>query len=289
VDVLCIGETMVLGSAPRGYRLDDTPSVALDIAGAEANVASHLVRDGSRAGWAGAVGADPFGRRVLSTLAGRGVDVSLAQVDDGAHTGVYFKDHGAAGTEVYYYRSGSAASRLGPEFAAGLPLDVVPIVHLSGITPALSASNRALVEAILLARAAVDLPVSFDVNYRAALWSGGEAPDVLLSLARRCPLVFVGRDEAETLWGTSTAAEIRALLPDARLVVKDGAVGAHLFDDETGVFVPTPQVEVVELVGAGDAFAAGFLAGELDGCPAEESLARGHAFAARAIATTGDY
>jgi len=288
--LLAIGETMVLVTPEAPQPLETATGFRLDIAGAESNVASHLARAGVPAAFASAVGDDALGRRLVATLAGRGVDTSLVAVDPGAPTGVFFKDPGANGTRVLYYRRGSAASRLGPEFAATLPLASAPLVHLSGITAALSDSCRALLDAVLAARAAHGLPVSFDVNYRPALWEPAVAGPALLALARRCDLVFVGRDEAQVLWGTGTAAQVRAHLgPGSRLVVKDGDVGAHAFHDGREVFVPAQRVAVVEPVGAGDAFAAGYLAADLAGERPDAALACGHRFAAQVLATTGDF
>ena len=229
--VLTVGETMVMVTPDAPEPLERATAFRLDIGGAESNVASHLVRAGVPAAWAGAVGDDALGRRLTATLRDRGVDTSLVTVDREAPTGVYFKDPGSDGTRVLYYRRGSAAARLGPAFAATLPLSSAPIVHLSGITAALSDSCRALLDEVVGTRRAAGLPVSFDVNYRPSLWEPAVAARVLLDVAKRCDLVFVGRDEASLLWGTGTAEDVRALIgPPARLVVKDGAVGAHAFD-----------------------------------------------------------
>jgi 2-dehydro-3-deoxygluconokinase len=288
--VLAIGETMVMVAPEVAQPLEEAVAFRLDVGGAESNVASHLAGAGVPAAWAGAVGDDALGRRLVATLADRGVDVSLVRVDPHAPTGVYFKDPGAEGTRVLYYRSGSAASRLGPAFAAELPLREAPLVHLSGITPALSGSCRALVEEIIAVRRTHGLPVSFDVNYRPALWDPENAAPVLLDLARRCDVVFVGRDEAAVLWGTTTADEVRALVGHpGTLVVKDGAVGAHAFRGDATAHAPAGRVTVVEPVGAGDAFAAGYLSAMLAGSPATDALARGHRFAAAVLATTMDF
>jgi 2-dehydro-3-deoxygluconokinase len=290
-DVLAIGETMAL-LAPRGAQsLETTDELRLDIGGAESNVASHLARVGVSSAWAGAVGDDPLGRRVVATLRARGVDTSWVAVDPAAPTGVYFKDPNPAGTRVSYYRSGSAASRLGPEFADRLPLDEVGLVHLTGITLALSASNAALVDRVLERRRSAGLPVSFDVNYRPALWpDAATAAAALLSAAQRADIVFVGRDEAEALWGTATAAGVRALLSGCpMLVVKDAERGAHAFGTGDDVVLEPEPVEVVEPVGAGDAFAAGYLAATLAGTSRLESLRAGHRAAARVLISTIDY
>ena len=286
-EVLTLGETMALVTPETAEPLETATAFRLEIGGAESNVASHLARAGVAAAWASAVGADVLGRRLLATLEKRGVDTALVRVDPEAPTGVYFKDPGAG---VLYYRRGSAASRLGPAYAAGLPLATVPLVHISGITAALSDSCRALLDAVIAARQEAGLPVSFDVNYRPSLWAPGAAADALLALARQCDLVFVGRDEAEALWGTATAAEVRGLIgAGPRLVVKDGEIGAHCFHPAGDEFAPTTPVEVVEAVGAGDAFAAGFIAADLAGEPPAAALERGHRVAAAVLATTADF
>lgn len=295
MQVLTLGETMSLVAPTEVAPLERADRFQVDIGGAESNVASHLALLGVSAGWASAVGDDALGRRMLATLAERGVDVSLVAVDPQAPTGVYFKDPGPAGTRVWYYRRGSAASRLGPEYAAALPLAEVPVLHVSGITPALSASCDALLRACVRARREAGLPVSFDVNHRPALWVGdgwaaGRAAELLLEYARLADLVFVGRDEAERVWGAATAEAIVDLIgPGPRVVVKDGEVGATHAADGALDFVPAERVEVVEAVGAGDAFAAGFLAAELGGGSPIDALTAGHAAAAKALTTTGDF
>jgi 2-dehydro-3-deoxygluconokinase len=189
---------------------------------------------------------------------------------------VFFKDPGER-TTVYYYRAGSAATRLGPPAVRTLS----GLVHLSGITAALSASCAALVEAVLDGPAAV----SFDVNYRPALWPAATAGPVLARLADRADTVFVGLDEAQVLWSVRTPAEIREMLPrPAAVIVKDGSVGAWSDD----IFVPAVPVDVVEPVGAGDAFAAGYLYGLLTHRPEDQRLRLGHLVAGAALRETGD-
>jgi 2-dehydro-3-deoxygluconokinase len=166
--------------------------------------------------------------------------------------------------------------------------DRARVLHLTGVTAALSGSCAALVAEGIRGAVAGAL-VSFDVNYRPGLWSAPDAAPVLLDLADRADLVFVGLDEGRTLWGTRTPAQIRALLPGpAALVVKDGGTGATAFTPAGDTLVPAPPVQVVEPVGAGDAFAAGYLFGVLRGLDPAASLACGHALAGAALATTDD-
>nr|WP_283249796.1 PfkB family carbohydrate kinase [Streptomyces sp. TS71-3] len=263
--------------------------------------------------------------------------------------------------EVVYYRAGSAASAMSP---ANMPADVLRsgrVLHLTGITAALSADCRALLDD-LTTRPALRAPdeggpagsrdadergpadsrdadergpadsraagdggpagsrpadrtaaahrplLSFDVNYRVSLWGPADRPgETLLALARRCDLVFVGEDEAEAAWHvTGGPAAVRALLPEPRLlVVKQGATGVTVFHREQGeerapraadaagapdtvTFVPALHVDVVAPVGAGDAFAAGFLSGTLRGLPVRDRVRHGHLMAAAALTVPGD-
>ncbi|WP_443233845.1 sugar kinase [Streptomyces sp. 2A115] len=291
-DVVCIGETMAVLSPSDARPLADQTALALAVGGAESNLACGLAALGHRAAWIGRVGADPLGRRVLDDLGARGVDVSAVEVDPERPTGVYFKDPGADRTGTYYYRRDSAATAMGPELARLPFLRSARVLHLSGITAALSDSCAELVDQIVTGRAVPGPAVSFDVNHRPTLWRDrpAEAAPVLLELARGADIVFVGRDEAEVLWGTGKAAEIRDLLrPASVVVVKDAGHGATSYaKDGEETFVATPASRVVERVGAGDAFAAGYLAALLEGRDVVARLRLGHLVASETLRTRDD-
>ncbi|MEY9214124.1 sugar kinase [Thermobifida halotolerans] len=288
-DVICIGETMGQLSPASAVPLVERPALLPRIGGAESNVACGLAGLGHRVAWMSRIGDDPFGRIILRTLSGYGVDVALVEVDPERPTGLYLKDPSPEGTSVYYYRRGSAASAIGPELARSPELGGARLLHLSGITPALSSGCAEFTRRLLTDRAPGRPILSFDVNHRPALWSAERAARPLLESARAADLVFVGRDEAERLWHTATADEVRALLPAVgRLVVKDADVGATCYSGDSRVFVPAPRVEVVEPVGAGDAFASGFLSGLLDGRSTEQCLRLGHVMAAATLLSVAD-
>ncbi|TPX00467.1 sugar kinase, partial [Schumannella luteola] len=281
-----VGETMAMVAPLDGAPLDEAREFRMEAGGAESNVAAHVAALGHRAAWFSRLGDDPLGDRILRQLASRGVDVSRVERDAAHPTGLYVKNPGRG---VHYYRAGSAAAQLAAADAAAVDLDGVRILHVSGITAAISATASAFLDALVDAAHAAGVTVSFDVNHRAALWPVETASRRLAELAARADLVFVGRDEAETLWGTATADEIRELLPGpAELVVKDGDVGATLFDADGVRFVPALRVEVLEAVGAGDAFAGGYLAARLEGASADERLRTGHVRAALVLQTTDD-
>ncbi|MFJ4045807.1 sugar kinase [Microbacterium sp. NPDC089987] len=288
--LIAIGETMALIAPARPEPLATTQDVRLLIGGAESNVAIHAAQLGIRSAWVSAVGDDPLGVRVRDEVASHGVDVGWVSTDPHAPTGVYFKDPGRG---VLYYRRGSAASAMTPDTVAEVPLEQAALVHVSGITPALSSSCAALVDSVVDRVTEGDGILSFDVNHRAALWQPDAAAPALLALARRADLVFVGLDEAEGLWGTADADAVRALIPEpALLVVKDGDVGATEYERRDGAdvrtFTPAIKTEVVEAVGAGDAFAAGYLSAHLSGATAEERLLAGHRRAHLVLQSTGD-
>ncbi|MEU0806692.1 sugar kinase [Streptomyces sp. NPDC005970] len=301
VDVVCLGESMVTFRPSRPGRLADVPAFSRGIGGAESNVACGLARGGHTARWISRVGADGFGDHLVAEIAAAGVDVSRVQRDPDRPTGIYFRTAGEREregdgqplSEVVYYRAGSAASAMSPSLVPREAAWSGRVLHLTGITPALSADCHTLMRELTAPAPGRPL-VSFDVNYRTALWRGQDSGR-LLDLARGCDLVFVGEDEAEIAWGLHGAEAVRAALPEPRvLVVKQGSAGATAYarqpdggEDEV-TFEPALDVDVVASVGAGDAFAAGFLSGTLRGLPVAERLRHGHLMAAAALTVPGD-
>ncbi|WP_343235071.1 sugar kinase [Streptomyces sp. SID10853] len=297
VDVVCLGESMVTFLPSRPGRLADVPSFDRGIGGAESNVACALAAAGHTARWISRVGADGFGDHLTGAVAAYGVDTSAVQRDPHRPTGIYFRtadDRDADHHEVLYYRAGSAASAMEPGVLDRAALWSGQVLHLSGITAALSPGCLALLRELTAPAPGRPL-VSFDVNFRPGLWrdTGEAGPGVLLELARGADVVFVGEDEAESAWGVRGAAAIRAALPEpAVLVVKRGSAGATVFADgpqgDTVTTVPALRVDVVAPVGAGDAFAAGFLSGTLRGLPVRDRVRHGHLMAAAALTVHGD-
>lgn len=283
--LLAMGETMAV-VVPDGGSVAEADDFLVDAGGAESNVLAHASALGARTRWHSRLGADALGERILRQLSARGIDVSEVVSDTEHPTGLYVKDPGRG---VSYYRRGSAASFLDAADADRAPFEGVALLHLSGITAALSdPADRFLRRAALRARE-LGIPVSVDVNYRAALWSVADAAPVLAELARLADVVFVGRDEAETLWGTSSAEDVHAAFPEVgELVVKDGHIGATAFAGDRTVFEPSHRVEVLDAVGAGDAFAGGYLVARMRGADLAERLRSGHDRAALTLAVAGD-
>lgn len=291
IDVATLGEGLTVLDPTVPGPLRHVGSFAKRVGGAEVNVAVALARLGHRAAWAGRLGDDPFGREILSLLRGEGVETGGATLDPGAPTGVYFKERGALGQlRVYYYRTGSAASRARIEDLDVDALLGARILHLTGITPALSNSCAALTEALIAEAVARGVLVSFDANVRWRLWGDRDPAAWLAPLVAQADFVFCSEEEAALLFGGSEPDELRAVLADrrAQAVVVHGEHGA--FAVEVGGVTERAghRVEVLDTVGAGDAFVAGFLSGRLRGWDTGGCLDLANACGACAVTVSGD-
>lgn len=285
LDALTIGETMLALRADGQIRMGG--SFQSSIAGAESNVAIGLSRLGHRAGWLGRVGADQSGELILRTLRAENVDVSHVRQDGGGSTGlIMFEQRLPDVTRVEYHRAASAGSRLS-ESDVRMAFDEPPrLLHLTGITPALSESARAAVQtAIDLARAGGTL-VSVDVNYRAQLWDRADAAETLGPLARKADVVIASDDETDLV-----ADGVEELLADgpSEVIIKRGADGASVHTIDGVVDAPAQRIAVLDSVGAGDAFCAGYLSAYLDGADLDERLRRANVLGAFAVSGRGDW
>ena len=293
-EVVTLGECMAVLYPPEPVAIDQAARLLLDIGGAESNLAIQLWRLGHSARFISRVGDDPLGRRIVRTLSEQGVDTTFVAVDAIAPTGVFFREWLPDGARrVYYYRAGSAASWLSPADLRPEAFEGTRIVHLTGITPALSAGCAATVaRAIELAREA-GAQVSFDPNYRTRLWDEATARVTLLPLIAQADILLMGHEDSVAVFGTDDAAAAmgQATALGVQVVVfKQAERGAIALSGARSVHVPAHPVErVIDPVGAGDAFDAGFLAGLLRGYELEQALELGARLGAAAVGALGDY
>ena len=296
---VCFGEGLVALVAATAGPLEDCRTFHRSLAGAEWNTAIALASAGIATAVVSRVGDDGFGRFLSAELRAHGVDDTAVEVDGEAPTGLYVKElsaraDGAVDGTMHYYRAGSAAAAMSPQTltdpVAGRLLATAALVHTSGITPALSPSTLAAQEALFAERRPGRL-LSFDLNWRPTLWRGREEEgrEIVAGFARRAGIVFCTRPDAEAVFGTSEPRELRALFPEPRYLLVTDARGAVAFDGSETAESDALDVPVVETIGAGDAFAAGFLAGVLTGLSLTGSLARGHRIATRALVSTRDH
>jgi 2-dehydro-3-deoxygluconokinase len=276
--VLTVGETMALLDPVEPGPPRAGTTFSLRCGGAESNFAVGLARLGVAVRWVSRLGRDPFGDMIEEVLAAEGVDVRWVQRDD-APTGIFWKWRADGVSHVGYRRAGSAASRLEPGDVPDEALASVRVVHLTGITMAISESARELVVDVARRAKAAGALVVFDPNFRPAL------PDTPEAAAERQRAVLPHVD-----WYLCGEGERALLWPDGEIpvpaVVRVGARGAIV----DGEVVPPPRTAaVVDEIGAGDAFAAGFVYGLLHGWPPPACAHAGNVIAAGALAGTGDW
>ncbi len=280
-DLVALGETMATF-----VRVDGVDSYRLVTAGAESNVAAGMAALGCRTQWLSRLGADELGTFVADSLSAAGVEV-VAERDPERRTGAAVKEVGGGGSRMRYYRASSAASRL--DLLDTRPAQEARRLHLTGVTPALSRENCGVVSRLLADRHG---GTSFDINYRPVLWASAEqAAKVLIPLARSADLVLIGDDEARALLGSDdidVVAQAILVRPDQELVLKRGPSEAVLAIEGGRLSEPAHRVEVVDLTGAGDGFAAGYLTAAVWGWPARARLRLGHFLASRVVGVLGD-
>jgi len=297
-DLVGIGEVMLRLAAPPPQRLEQAGALDVQIGGAEANVAAACARLGLRTAFISALPADHvWGDRTVRELTGHGVDCAGVLRRPTSRMGVYFLEYGAAPrpVRVLYDRRDSALSRLTPAEVDWHLVRRARLVHLSGVTAALGENLRDVLRRALDEAAGAGVPVSFDVNYRSRLWEPGPARHFLGEILPRLRYLFVGSDDAEVVFGLTGSPEevlrgLRALSPGAVIALTLGEAGSAVLADLPGVLRPSKlyTVSVVDRVGAGDAYAAGFLWACLTGRSPREAVDAATALAALKCTVWGD-
>jgi 2-dehydro-3-deoxygluconokinase len=291
-DLVTLGEVLVRLSVPSPARVETARQLDVQIGGAEANVAAAMARLGARTAWISALPGNPWGERVRRELAAHGIDCGAVRMTDGARMGVYFLEYGVPPRpiRVLYDRRDSAFARMQPDDVDWSLVRAARLVHLTGITPALGSASRRIVE-----RAATEAAeLSFDMNYRAALWSPEDARAYVLGVLPRVRYLFIGAEEARLVLGldgppASVLEALARLAPRATVTLMQGADGCTVLD--AGQVLRPPrryEVQVVDPIGAGDAYVAVFLWEVLRNGPVLEAIDIGQAVAALKCSTWGD-
>jgi 2-dehydro-3-deoxygluconokinase len=293
MEVLTFGETMVLFNPESNGPLRYVHSFNKSIGGADSNVAIALARLGHEVGWFSKLGNDEFGRYIQNTVRGEGVDVSRVKFTNEAVTGILFKERfSGENPNVYYYRKDSAASKLDIEDLDLEYIKKAKIIHVTGITPALSESARNVVFKVLEFAKENGITISFDPNIRLKLWTLEEARPVLLDIAKMADIILPGVSEGEMLLGTSDEKEIadKFIAMGCQIVaVKLGADGCYAANKDGGTYVEGYKIEKpADTVGAGDGFTAGFLSGILKSLSIKECGQLGNGVGAMATLVQGD-
>lgn len=293
-DVVSLGEAMLRLSVPIGKRLDDARLLDVEVAGAECNVCYALARLERRVAWVGRLPDHALGQNVLRALRADGVDVSAVVCAPGGRVGTYFIEYASPprSIQVIYDRADSAASHMTVNEVDWNYLLDTRILHLTGITPALSDScHEITVQAIERAHAE-KVMLTFDVNYRAKLWDPATAAEKLRPLIAQADILFCKSNDARLLFGASGSPRdhvtaLKGLTNAQAIFCTFGADGAALWMDDEFLMLSAVPVQIVDRIGSGDAFAAGVLDAILDN-DIREGLRRGVSLAAIALSQFGD-
>jgi 2-dehydro-3-deoxygluconokinase len=280
---------LVVPAAPG--RLRHAGAVTLSIGGAESNVAIGLSRLGVPAVWVSVLGDDELGELVLHRVRAEGVDTSAVRRLPDRPTGLYLREEVAGAHRVYYYRRGSAASTLAPDAFDPAVLDGAAFLHLTGITGALSPESAEFLLWAARAAQAAGVRVSYDVNYRSRLWDVEAARAASESMLPYVDVLLVGDEEARVLWNwdDDTCLERLADAGPGEVVLKLGARGCAAMVDGERLTSPGFPAHEVDPIGAGDAFAAGYLAATVWGLDPTDRLRTANAMGAFCVQNLGDY
>ncbi len=286
-DILCMGEPMLeLNRQPSG---PDGRVLYLEGHGGDtSNAAIAAARNGASAGYITAIGQDGPGSSLMALWAREGVDSSTVLRDPDAPTGLYLVTHDERGHHPTFYRRGSAASRLRPRDVPEDAIRAARVLHVSGISQAISDSAcDAVFHAIAVAKGA-GVAVSYDTNLRPALWPAARAAAVIHAAIARADLAFPSLEDARALTGLEAPEAIATFylrLGCPVVLVKCGAEGALVATPSRRERIAPHRVAAVDAIGAGDAFAGAFLARHVAGD--DPFAAARYANAAAALTTTG--
>jgi 2-dehydro-3-deoxygluconokinase len=305
-DVVTFGEAMVRLSPPNFQRLEQTRSFDLYVGGAELNVAVGVSRLGMKSTWVSKLPKNGLGYLIRNRVREAGVDCSHVVWSEKGRAGIYFVEFGASprASAVLYDRANSAISMIQPgEVDWQKVFDGVKHFHMSGITPALSASATQVTAEALKAAKKAGCTVSYDLNYRKKLWSPADSKkiqepmmanvDILITTEEDTYVVFGIKEKdyeavAERLAQTFKFKIVAITLREDLSVWKNNWTAIAYYEGK--IFKDRKyEVEIVDRVGAGDSFTAGFLYIWIKEKDVQKGVQYGNAFAALKHTLPGDF
>ncbi|MDH6197826.1 2-dehydro-3-deoxygluconokinase [Mycobacterium frederiksbergense] len=298
------GEALALMMVDDGLPLHRAGHFRRSITGAEVNVAVALARLGHNVRWLGRLGDDSAGHAVLRFLRAESIDISHVGVDSARPTGMLVRDSYASDAMITidYYRQNSAASASTyTELKPGW-LDGVELLHLTGITAMLSPTAPAMVNALIDLAQQRAITVSFDPNIRRKLAPIERWQAVVAPLLERADIVIAGDDEVHVLTGQEPMSWAHrsvndgygTAVPGPNLQAGKTVVLKHPDKSSTAITADSKHsqaalpTQLIDPIGAGDAFAAGYLSGISCGLPLQQCLHRAALLGARAVTTRTD-
>jgi len=293
MDVITIGDGMIAMCPKQKGPIIFSNSFERKIGGAELNVAIGCARLGLKSGWISRLGNDDFGKYILKTTRGEGIDISEVKLVDGYPTSVYFREVLSDGSSrSFYYREKSPTSTMNAKELNEEYFKNAKVLHITGVFPSINMNNREVIlEAVKLAKKN-NLIISFDPNIRLKMWSKEEAKTYIDKLLPYVDILLIGDEEIEILLEeTNIEKAIKTFhgYGIGKVIVKKGAKGAIGSDGENIYDVEGIKPKaLVDTVGAGDGFAAGFLTALLKGETLENTIRFANAVGSLVVGVEGD-
>ncbi|WP_342433259.1 sugar kinase [Neobacillus sp. FSL H8-0543] len=292
-EILTIGDAMVTMNPASKGPMRFVETFNRKVGGAELNFAIGCARLGLKTGWISRLGNDEFGRHIQNFVRGEGIDISEVKLIDGYQTSVNFKEIMEDGSgRTFYYRANSPTSTLTPHDLDEDLFKKVKLLHVTGVFPAVSEQNfEIIMKAVELAKKQ-NVLISFDPNIRLKLWSKEQAKMKLAQLLPYVDIILTGEDEAEILLGVKEPKLIIEACMKygiSHIAIKRGEKGSIGYHN--GRYIEAPAIhsrKVVDTVGAGDGFDAGFVYGVINNWPLEKMLEFANTIGSMVVSVSGD-
>lgn len=292
IDVITFGEPLFLFYANEIAKLEDVSTWNSALAGAETNVATGLSRLGHKTGFVTKLGDDAFGRFILKAMEAENIDVKNIKISPEHKTGLYLKGKTDVGDpDIEYFRLGSAASHMALEDFDEAYFKQAKLLHFTSIFASLSKENLDFTLHVTEKMREMGKTISFDPNIRVDLWESEEVMiDTMNKLAEHADVIIPGYTEAKLLTGQDSYESVAQFYLDkgVKLVVLTEADGAYYATKDESGFVTGYKVDVVDTVGAGDAFTVGLISALLEDKTLAEAVLRANATGGRQVTFAGD-
>lgn len=293
MDVITIGDAMIAMCPREKGPIIFCDSFKRKVGGAELNVAIGCARLGLKSGWISRLGNDDFGKYIMKTARGEGINTSEVKLVDGYQTSVYFREVLSDGSSrSFYYREKSPTSTMKCKDLNEEYFKEAKVLHITGVFPSITKNNQEIIlEAVKLAKKN-NLTISFDPNIRLKMWTKEEAKAYIEKILPNVDILLIGDEEIEILLGEISIEDAMKTFCDygiEKVIVKKGAKGAVGSDGKNVYEVDAIKPKaLVDTVGAGDGFAAGFLAALCKGETFKDCVEFGNAVGSLVVGVEGD-
>lgn len=290
--IFTLGDALITFNPSETGPLRYVPSFTRKVGGAELNFAIGCARLGMDTKWVSRLGGDEFGRVIYNFARGEGIDMADVNFVENYPTSLNFKEIRQDGSgKTFYYRYQSPILTMEPEDIIEEMFDEIDLIHLTGVFLAIDPKNLGIIKKVLKIAGKKEIKVSFDPNIRLKLWTLDQAKIAYAEIFPDVDILLTGLDEIEMINGDASDQALEAFAERYKidqLVIKDGGNGARLYQNGTWHSKEAFKVTVVDTVGAGDGFDAGYIYAVLNDYSAEEALEFANGTGALVTTVSGD-